>query len=80
MRVAALCIIAAILALPGCARKPKAMGPPLPLLLVSPSAGYVLPQNQANTGCPADPVVGHGVRVRFQWKPVAGAKSYRLVV
>ena len=73
MRAASLCIIAAILAVPGCGRKPKtAMGPPLPL--VSPSAGYVLPQNQANTGCPANPVVGYGVRVRFQWKPVAGAK------
>lgn len=55
-------------------------GPPLPLLLVSPSAGRVMAQNQPDTGCPANPTGSRGIHIRFQWQPVHGAKAYRLVV
>ena len=80
MRAAALLIAAAILAAPGCARRPNTTASSQTLLLVSPAAGYVMPQNQPNIGCAANPVAGYGESARFQWIPVQGAKAYHLAV
>jgi len=54
---------------------------PLPVFipgLVSPVSGSFVLQNDSQSGCRNDPVLGYGFRILFEWTRVPSARSYQL--
>ena len=84
MTRAVILFVAIVMAGCGGPTSPSSSVPPSPSgtapALVAPEADAFIRQNDPATGCPNDPVWGHGFQVTFSWSAVRDATAYRVTL